>query len=56
MVMTIFASQKVEVTMNLVNYYNAATALTVKPSGRVPGYRHYAFNTDEQQSGDRTDY
>lgn len=52
MVMTIFASQKVEVTMNLVNYYNAATALTVKPSGRVPGYRHYAFNTDEQQGAE----
>lgn len=52
MVMTIFASQKVEVTMNLVNYYNAATALTVKPSGRVAGYRHYAFNTDEQQGAE----
>ena len=48
MIMTLFATQKVEVTMNIVNYYNAATALTVKPSGRIGGYRHYAFNTDEQ--------
>lgn len=48
MIMQLFAAQKVEVTMNLVNYYNAATALTVKPTGRVAGYRHYAFNTDEQ--------
>lgn len=45
--MATFASQKVEVTMNLVNYYNEATAFTVKPSGRVGGYRYYAFNTDE---------
>ena len=29
MIMTLFAMQKVEVTMNIVNYYNAATALTV---------------------------
>lgn len=48
MVMALFASQKVEVTMNIVNYYNAATALTVKPSARTGKYRHYAFNTDEQ--------
>lgn len=48
MIMALFASQKVEITMNIVNYYNAATALTVKPSARVGGYRHYALNTDEQ--------
>jgi hypothetical protein len=48
MVMTLFAVQNVEVTMNIVNYYSAATALTVKPGARVSGYRHYAFNTDEQ--------
>ena len=48
MIMALFASQKLEVTMNIVNYYNAATALTVKPSGRSGKYRHYAFNTDEQ--------
>ncbi len=48
MVMTLLASQNVEVTMNIINYYDAATALTVKPSARVSGYRHYAFNTDEQ--------
>lgn len=48
MIMTLFAAQHVEVTMNIVNYYNAATAVTVKPSARVSGYRHYAFNTDEQ--------
>lgn len=48
MIMTLFATQGVEVTMNVVNYYNPATALTVKPTGRVAGYRHYAFNTDEQ--------
>lgn len=52
MVMTLLAAQHVEVTMNIVNYYNAATALTVKPSGRVKGYRHYAFNTDEQQGAE----
>ena len=52
MIMNIFASQKVEVTMNIVNYYNAATALSVKPTGRVGGYRHYAFNTDEQQGAE----
>ena len=49
MVMTLFATQHVEVTMNVVNYYNAATAMTVKPGARRAGYRHYAFNTDEQQ-------
>lgn len=49
MVMTLFATQGVEVTMNVVNYYNAATAMTVKPTARKAGYRHYAFNTDEQQ-------
>lgn len=49
LIMQHFAMQKVQVTMQLVNYYNAATALTVKPSARVGGkYRHYAFNTDEQ--------
>ena len=48
LVMSLMASQKVEVTMNMVNYYNAATALTVKPSARKAGYRHYAYNTDEQ--------
>ncbi len=48
MIMTLFATQHVEVTMNIVNYYNAATAFTVKPTGRVAKYRHYAFNTDEQ--------
>lgn len=48
MIMQLFAAQRVEVTMQVVNYYNAATALTVKPSGRVARYRHYAFNTDEQ--------
>lgn len=52
MVMTLLATQQVEVTMNIVNYYNAATALTVKPSARVGGYRHYAFNTDEQQGAE----
>lgn len=52
MVMTLLASQNVEVTMNIVNYYNAATALTVKPSARVAGYRHYAFNMDEQQGAE----
>lgn len=52
MVLTLFAVQNVEVTMNIVNYYNAATALTVKPSGRVAGYRQYAFNTDEQQGAE----
>ncbi len=48
MIMTLLATQNVEVTMNIVNYYNAATALTVKPAGRVAKYRQYAFNTDEQ--------
>ncbi len=48
MIMQLFAAQKVEVTMNIVNYFNAATALTVKPAARVGGYRHYAFNMDEQ--------
>jgi hypothetical protein len=52
MVMTLLASQNVEVTMNIVNYYDAATALTVKPTARVSGYRHYAFNTDEQQGAE----
>jgi hypothetical protein len=47
-VMQIFAQQNVEVSMTVVNCYDAATALTVKPSGRVAGYRQYAFNTDEQ--------
>ena len=48
MIMTLFASQGVEVTMNIVNYYDASTVYTIKPTGRVKGYRHYAFNTDEQ--------
>ncbi len=48
MVMSYFALQQVEVTMNLVNYYDPTTAITVKPLARVGGYRHYAFNTDEQ--------
>ncbi len=48
MIMTLFATQNVEVTMNIVNYYNVATAITVKPTARRAGYRHYAFNTDEQ--------
>ena len=52
MVMTLFATQQVEVTMNVVNYYNAATAMTVKPGARKAGYRHYAFNTDEQQGAE----
>lgn len=52
MVMTLFAAQQVEVTMNLVNYYDPTTALTVKPAARVGGYRHYAFNTDEQQGAE----
>jgi hypothetical protein len=52
MVMTLLASQNVEVTMNIVNYYDAATAITVKPTARVSGYRHYAFNTDEQQGAE----
>ncbi len=52
MVMTLFATQHVEVTMNVVNYYNAATAMTVKPGARKAGYRHYAFNTDEQQGAE----
>lgn len=52
MVMTLLATQNVEITMNIVNYYNAATALTVKPSARVAGYRHYAFNMDEQQGAE----
>ena len=50
--MTLFATQQVEVTMNVVNYYNAATAMTVKPGARKAGYRHYAFNTDEQQGAE----
>lgn len=49
MIMTLFAVQHMEVTMNIINYYNADTAFTVKPSARVSNkYRHYAFNTDEQ--------
>lgn len=48
MIMTLFAVQQMEVTMNIVNYYNPATALTVKPAARVGKYRHYAFNMDEQ--------
>lgn len=51
-VMSIFAAQQVEVTMNIVNFYNDATLMTIKPSGRVKGYRHYAFNTDEQQGAE----
>lgn len=51
-IMRLMASQGVEITMNIVNYYNADTAMTVKQSGRVNGYRHYAFNTDEQQGAE----
>lgn len=47
-VLSIFASQGVEVTMNLVNYYSESTIFTIKPTGRVEGYTHYAYNTDEQ--------
>ncbi len=52
LIMGIFASQNVEVTMNIVNYFHPETAFTVKPSGRVNGYRNYAFNTDEQQGAE----
>ncbi len=52
MIMSLFALQQVEVTMNVVNFYNDATLMTIKPSGRVKGYRHYAFNTDEQQGAE----
>lgn len=52
MIMALFASQGVEVTMNVVNYYDASTLMTIKPTGRVKGYRHYAFNTDEQQGAE----
>ncbi len=52
MIMSLFALQQVEVTMNVVNSYNDATLMTIKPSGRVKGYRHYAFNTDEQQGAE----
>lgn len=47
-VLSIFASQGIEVTMNLVNYYAESTIFTIKPTGRVEGYTHYAYNTDEQ--------
>ncbi len=52
MIMSLFALQQVEVTMNIVNFYNDATLITIKPSARVKGYRHYAFNTDEQQGAE----
>lgn len=48
MVMSVFASQGVEVTMNLVNYYADETIFTIKPNARKAGYTHYAYNTDEQ--------
>lgn len=48
MVMSVFESQKVEVTMNLVNYYADETLFTIKPNARKAGYTHYAYNTDEQ--------
>lgn len=50
--MSIFNLLHTEVTMNIVNAYNPATAFTVKPVARVSGNHYYAFNVDEQQGAE----